>query len=143
MHKTVDPMMLATPRTLTIVGFGGNVHRPSRTRALIEEVIGRIAANHLAHCVKSDVFDVLDVMPELGQVAGGPNLPANVEQVIHRLETADAIVATSLTGAFVPRPLSSGSTLRWATSRSGSNVATTIRSHRSRPSLRSGKRTHS
>jgi FMN reductase len=95
MHKTVDPVMLATPRTLTIVGFGGNVHRPSRTRALIEEVIGRIAANHLAHCVKSEVFDVLDVMPELGQVAGGPNLPANVEQVIHRLETADAIVVGS------------------------------------------------
>jgi hypothetical protein len=80
MHKTADPMMLSTPRTLTIVGFGGNVHRPSRTRALIEEAIGRIAANHLAHCVKSDVFDVLDVMPELGQVAGGPSFPAKADR---------------------------------------------------------------
>ena len=88
-------MMLATPRTLNIVGFSGNLHRPSRTRALIEAVIDRIAAHHPANSVKADVFDILDLMPELGQAIGGPDLPAKLEQVIHRLETADAIVVGS------------------------------------------------
>jgi FMN reductase len=84
--------MLAKPYALNIVGFSGSPNRPSRTRNLIEGVIERIAALRPAGAVTSEVFDILDVMPELGQTLGGGKLSTKLEHVIHRLETADAIV---------------------------------------------------
>jgi FMN reductase len=77
---------------LNIVGFSGNLHRPSRTRTLVETVIERIAERHAAN---STVFDILDVMPELGATLGGSGVPAKLELVIDRLASADAIVVGS------------------------------------------------
>ncbi|MDP2411923.1 MAG: FMN reductase [Pseudolabrys sp.] len=84
-------MIQASARTLNIVGFSGNVHRPSRTRTLVETVIARIAARHPATVIKSDVFDMLDVMPDLGLALGSP-LPAKIETLIERIASADALV---------------------------------------------------
>lgn len=85
-------MMPPSTRTLNIVGFSGNVHRPSRTRTVVETVIERIAARHPATEIKSEVFDVLDVMPDLGQALGAGPLPAKVEALIERIASADALV---------------------------------------------------
>jgi FMN reductase len=84
--------MPTAARILNIVGFSGNVHRPSKTRTLVETVIERIAARHPAAEIKSDVFDLIDAMPELGDVFGYMPLPAKLEALIERIATADALV---------------------------------------------------
>ena len=88
-------MTLAETRTLNVVGFSGNLHRPSKTRTLVETVIERIAARRTDDAVRSIVFDVIDVMPELGQALGGPDLPPKLQKAIDRLASADAIVVGS------------------------------------------------
>lgn len=85
-------MVDAPVRTFNIVGFSGNVHRPSRTRTLVETVIGRISACHPASDINAEVFDLIDVMPDLGQVLGGGRLPAKVSALIDRIAGADALV---------------------------------------------------
>jgi FMN reductase len=85
-------MILTASRTLNIVGFSGNVHRPSKTRTLVETVIERIAARHPAAEIKSEVFDLIDAMPELGQVFGFMPLPDKLEALIERIAGADALV---------------------------------------------------
>lgn len=85
-------MIPASTRTLRIVGFSGNVGRPSRTRTLVETVIARIAARHPATEIQSEVFDVIDIMPDLGQALGGGPLPAKIEALIERIASADALV---------------------------------------------------
>lgn len=81
--------------TLNIVGFSGNIHRPSKTRTLVETVIERLAAREPQSRVNSEIFDLMDVMPELGTTLGGPALPARIEAVIARLSSADAIIVGS------------------------------------------------
>jgi FMN reductase len=85
-------MIHATARTLSLVGFSGNVQRPSRTRTLVETVIGRIMARHAADAMIADVFDMMDVMPDLGQALGGAEPPPRVQTLIERIATADALV---------------------------------------------------
>ena len=77
---------------LKIVGFSGSARRPSRSRRLVETVIDRIAAHHDRYAIDAQVFDVMDVMPDLGQVTDVTKLPAKVERAIERLAQADAIV---------------------------------------------------
>jgi FMN reductase len=87
--------MLAAARTLNVVGFSGNLHRPSKTRTLVETVIERIAARRTGDSVKSVVFDIIDIMPELGAALGGPDLPPKLQKAIDLLANADAIVVGS------------------------------------------------
>jgi FMN reductase len=87
--------MPATTRTLDVVGFCGNVHRPSKTRALVEAVIADIVAHRPADAVRSIVYDVIDLMPELGEAVGGADLPTKLRKVIQQLASADAIVVGS------------------------------------------------
>lgn len=77
---------------LKIVGFSGNVRRPSRSRTLVETVMDRIATRQASDTIDTQVFDVTDVMPDLGQVTDTAKLPARVERVIARLAQADALV---------------------------------------------------
>lgn len=85
-------MTHTAPRTLNIVGFSGSVHRPSKSRTLVETVIERIAARHPAAEIKAEVFDLIDAMPDLGQVFGFMPLPPKVEALIERIASADALV---------------------------------------------------
>ena len=87
--------MMTSPRPLRVVGFSGNVHRPSRTRTLVEAVIAQIVARRGSQPVDTTVYDMLDVMPELGLAMSGPQLPAKLEAVIERIATADAVVVGS------------------------------------------------
>lgn len=82
-------------RALSIVGFSGNLHRPSRTRCLVETVIERLAARERQVQVNPQVFDLIDVMPELGTTLDGRALPGKLEAVIDRLSAADALVVGS------------------------------------------------
>ena len=87
--------MMTSPGSLRVVGFSGNVHRPSRTRTLVEAVIAQIVARRGGQPIETTVYDMLDVMPELGLAMSGPQLPAKLEAVIERIATADAVVVGS------------------------------------------------
>jgi FMN reductase len=94
----VSEPRLNIPR-LNVVGFSGNLQRPSKTRTLIETVIAQIVAQRGHDAVNAQVdtqvYDLVDVMPDLGLALGGPRLPDKLESVIERLATADAIVVGS------------------------------------------------
>jgi FMN reductase len=87
--------MLVPSCPLNIVGLSGNLQRPSKKlRALVETVIEHIAGRR-DDAVDAFVYDIADVMPELGLAMGGPQLPAKLEDMINRLTAADAIVVGS------------------------------------------------
>jgi FMN reductase len=86
------PLRPQTNDRLTILGFSGNTHRPSRSRTLVERVLERIKSRHEAHAIDMEVFDVMDVMPDLGQATSTAKLPATLERMIAHLAQADALV---------------------------------------------------
>jgi FMN reductase len=87
--------MIVAARPLNIVGFSGNLRRPSRSRALVETVIERVVARRGDRAVDASVYDIVDVMPELGFAMGGAHLPTKLDDMIDRLAGADAIVVGS------------------------------------------------
>jgi FMN reductase len=80
---------------LNIIGFSGNLQRPSKTRTLIETVIAHIVARRGEDAVNASVYDLVDVMPELGLALDGSRLPDKLASVIERMASADAIVVGS------------------------------------------------
>lgn len=83
------------PPPLHIVGFSGNLQRPSKTRSLVETVIDRIVVRLGEVSVDASAYDLVDIMPELGLTVSGPQLPTKLEAMIDRLTAADAIVVGS------------------------------------------------
>lgn len=71
-----------------IVGFCGNLQRPSRSRSLVEEVADRLALQH-----RSDVkiFDVVDLLPDLCSTIG-TTLPIKVASTIQAIREADVLI---------------------------------------------------
>ena len=72
-----------------IVGFVGNVRRPSRSRALVE-ALGADAAR-LAQ-VDLRVYDVLDLGPGFGSALARGDLPLPAARILDALEGADALI---------------------------------------------------
>jgi FMN reductase len=87
--------MIVPAHPLRIVGFSGNLRRPSKTRSLVDAVIERVVTRLGDNTVEASVYDLLDIMPELGLTVSGPQLPAKLEAMIDRLTDADAIVVGS------------------------------------------------
>jgi FMN reductase len=76
----------------TLVGLCGNVHRPSRTRTLVEAIAARAAERH---GVQTQVFDLLDAMPELGAALMRKDAQGKAAAVLDAIEAADALVVGS------------------------------------------------
>jgi FMN reductase len=72
-----------------IVGIGGNFHRPSRTRALVETVLDRIRRDYGANGV---LFDLVDVLPELGTFVYRNTVAGRTKEVLEAIESCDALV---------------------------------------------------
>lgn len=72
-----------------LVGIGGNLRRPSRTRALIEH-IGSEAARH--RDVSFDLYDLIDAGPGLGAAFARDDLSPAAAAVVAAIESADALV---------------------------------------------------
>jgi FMN reductase len=72
-----------------IVGFSGNLRRPSKTRALVEtvgaEVVGR-------QPFRFEVFDVVDAGPGLGSAMKREDLSLPAARIIDAIERADALI---------------------------------------------------
>lgn len=76
---------------LRIVGFSGNTHRPSRTRALVETV-GSALANLRPH--RLEIYDLVDAGPGLG-ASRRADLPPEARAIIEAIEQADALIIGS------------------------------------------------
>jgi FMN reductase len=75
-----------------LVGVCGNVHRPSKTRALVEAVAGKAAGRY---GVQVQVLDLIDAMPELGATMMRKGAAGNAASVLDAIEGADALVVGS------------------------------------------------
>jgi FMN reductase len=74
---------------VSLVGICGNFHRPSKPRALVEAVVAGIGARYR---VAGEVFDLVDVMPELGSGWDRRKMGGRVEEVLGRIEAAGVLV---------------------------------------------------
>jgi FMN reductase len=74
---------------LRIVGFSGNLRRPSKTRSLVEAVGAEVVAKR-SH--RFDVFDVLDAGPGLGSAMSRQDLSLPAARIIDAIERADALI---------------------------------------------------
>lgn len=75
-----------------VVGVSGNVSRPSKTRALVEAIVERVAVRFDAVGV---VFDVVDLAPSLGGSLHLRDLGHDAWQLVELLHGADALVVAS------------------------------------------------
>lgn len=75
-----------------LVGVCGNVHRPSKTRTLVEAVTGKAADRY---GVQVQVLDLLDAMPELGGTMMRKEAAGKAAAVLDAIEGADALVVGS------------------------------------------------
>lgn len=81
-----------TSRKPHVVAFAGNLHRPSRSRALAEYLGERVLAQVEASLT---VLDVLDGGPGLGAALQRRDLTPEASALVEALETADALIVTS------------------------------------------------
>lgn len=75
-----------------VVGVAGNVRRPSRTAALVTEIVDAIAAQADA---APDVFDMTEVGGDILSALTPPELTARGHAVISRVVAADILVIGS------------------------------------------------
>ncbi|MFT4012737.1 MAG: FMN reductase [Paracoccus sp. (in: a-proteobacteria)] len=77
---------------IQIVGFAGNPHRPSKTRALVEVAAMRTAERYGG---KVKIFDLLDLQPHLGAAAALADLPPPAREVVDAIVAADVLIVGS------------------------------------------------
>jgi len=75
-----------------IVAIAGNVHRPSKSRALAEAVAVAVVERIDAHV---SVFDLIDAGPGLGAAFTRAELSPDSLAIVEAVESADAIIAVS------------------------------------------------
>lgn len=78
--------------TKKIVGLAGNTRRPSKTRALVSVLVEETARQTGG---VGTVYDMLDVMPEIGSCLTRDEASPRIERVICDIETADALIVAS------------------------------------------------
>lgn len=85
-------MKLATPAPPRIVAIAGNLHRPSRSRALAQAMLDSVARRVEA---TTEIYDLIDAGPGLGAAFNRGELSQDALRVIEAIEGADALVAVS------------------------------------------------
>jgi FMN reductase len=78
--------------TRTIIGIAGNTHRPSKTLALVRGLVTDAAQRSNA---TSTVYDLLDVLPDLGASLMRSDASPQLESVLQKVESADALIVGS------------------------------------------------
>jgi FMN reductase len=77
---------------LSIVGISGNLARPSRTRTLVDAILGEVNARGLGD-TKS--FDVVDAGPDVGASLSREGASLRVDRILSAIEGADVLIAAS------------------------------------------------
>ena len=78
----------------TVVGFSGNLTRPSKTRSFVEYFVREIAHRHGLAAV---TFDLEDVGPSFGAARWAPDLDEVGHKVLDAVVSADVLVVGSPT----------------------------------------------
>jgi len=90
-------------KKLKIVAVSGGLQRPSRTLALVQEVIDRLGH---ALPVEAQVIELGEIAADIGPVTRRADLPASAAALVRDIEEADLIIAAtpvyraSFTGLF-------------------------------------------
>jgi FMN reductase len=79
-------------RTLNVVAVSGSLNHPSRTTALVEEIV---AALGRALPIESHLITLTDLGPSLAGALTRSQLPPQAEAELQRIETADLLVVAS------------------------------------------------
>jgi FMN reductase, MsuE subfamily len=77
-----------------LVGLAGSFNRPSKTYALVDEVLSKASR---AYGVASTIFDLHDVGPSLGRAQWRKDLDEEAHKVLEQIVSADALVVGSPT----------------------------------------------
>lgn len=99
----VAPTALEPRRALRVVGVSGSLHEPSKTTALIAEILRRVGA-HLD--VESSLIEVASIGPAFAGALTRDALPPEARDALQQIETADLLVVgtpvyrASYTGLF-------------------------------------------
>ena len=99
----VAPTALESRRALRVVGVSGSLHEPSKTTALIAEILRRVGA-HLD--VESSLIEVASIGPAFAGALTRDALPPEARDALEQIETADLLVVgtpvyrASYTGLF-------------------------------------------
>ena len=77
-----------------VVGFSGNITRPSKTRAFVDLIVQDIATRH---DLSSKTYDIDDVGPSLGSARSARDLDATAQAILAQVIAADVLVVGSPT----------------------------------------------
>lgn len=80
------------PPPLRVVGVSGSLHRPSRTTALVTEIIAAVGREHP---IDPHLIELDQVGSALAGAIRRDQLPDSVEEELHRIEAADLLVVAS------------------------------------------------
>ncbi|WP_308465694.1 FMN reductase [Rathayibacter soli] len=81
-----------TARPLKVVAVSGSLHAPSKTTALVREIL---AAFGRELSIEAHIIQVNDIGPEFAGALRRDQLPASVEDELQRIESADLLVVAS------------------------------------------------
>ncbi len=79
-------------KPLDIVAVVGSTYQPSRTRALVESVIAELEQRLQ---VRTTILQIGDFARPLGQALSRDELPAEIEQHLQAIESADLLIAAA------------------------------------------------
>jgi FMN reductase len=77
---------------LKIVAVSGGLQRPSRTLALVEQLLEELTD---AFPARTHLIELGEIVPKFGSVLQRSRLPADVELLLREIETADLLVVAS------------------------------------------------
>ncbi|MGX9933752.1 FMN reductase [Advenella kashmirensis] len=77
------------PRFLNTVVINGSLHRPSRTRVLLEEVTQKISHDV---ALQTQFIDLVDLVPFIGTAISKDSLNTVAKQALQRIERADFLI---------------------------------------------------
>ena len=97
LRRTAYPRRMSTPsRPLRVVAVSGSLTTPSRTTALVEEIVAAFArAVEPALEIDARVITLNDLGPHLAGVLSRKALPPIAEAELQRIEAADLLVVAS------------------------------------------------
>ncbi|MEO8907734.1 MAG: FMN reductase [Microbacteriaceae bacterium] len=79
-------------RPLKVVAVSGSLHAPSKTTALVREIL---AAFGRELSIDAHIIQVNDIGPEFAGALRRDQLPASVEEELQRIEDADLLIVAS------------------------------------------------
>jgi FMN reductase len=79
-------------RPLRVVGVSGSLHEPSRTTALVQAILAEIAQRTGAEI---ELVEVAALGPSFAGALRRDDVAPEVERALHRIESADLLVAAS------------------------------------------------